>query len=136
MGHGRPLRSRRADGAGRRRCSTEPTHNSRCGGASADRKSTRLNSSHANIYPLSLHGALPICRHAEERDQFARTGDGLRARPPLPGADVDPLAAVAWAMGDPYGVEEPTVRVDGGVPPNPLITAVAAEHPQIGRAHV
>src|ERR1035437_7747460 len=26
-----------------------------------DRKSTRLNSSHANIYPLSLHSALPIC---------------------------------------------------------------------------
>src|ERR1035437_5654275 len=25
-----------------------------------DRKSTRLNSSHADIYPLSLHGALPI----------------------------------------------------------------------------
>src|SRR5947209_1343648 len=27
-----------------------------------DRKSTRLNSSHANIYTLSLHDALPICR--------------------------------------------------------------------------
>src|ERR1035437_9937117 len=26
-----------------------------------DRKSTRLNSSHANIYPLSLPDALPIC---------------------------------------------------------------------------
>src|ERR1035437_9302307 len=26
-----------------------------------DRKSTRLNSSHANIYTLSLHDALPIC---------------------------------------------------------------------------
>src|SRR5947209_7744702 len=26
----------------------------------ADRKSTRLNSSHANIYTLSLHDALPI----------------------------------------------------------------------------
>src|SRR3712207_4431274 len=29
--------------------------------AFADRKSTRLNSSHANIYTLSLHDALPIC---------------------------------------------------------------------------
>src|ERR671913_173284 len=28
--------------------------------ASADRKSTRLNSSHTNIYTLSLHDALPI----------------------------------------------------------------------------
>src|ERR1035437_8792329 len=27
----------------------------------SDRKSTRLNSSHANIYTLSLHDALPIC---------------------------------------------------------------------------
>src|SRR5947209_8338791 len=29
--------------------------------AGRDRKSTRLNSSHANIYALSLHDALPIC---------------------------------------------------------------------------
>src|ERR1035437_4382683 len=29
-------------------------------GPNGDRKSTRLNSSHANIYPLSLHHALPI----------------------------------------------------------------------------
>src|SRR5215211_1417070 len=30
----------------------------------ADRKSTRLNSSHTEIYTLSLHDALPIClRH-------------------------------------------------------------------------
>src|SRR5262252_5070026 len=30
-------------------------------GASQDRKSTRLNSSHTVIYTLSLHDALPIC---------------------------------------------------------------------------
>src|SRR5476649_2563077 len=30
-----------------------------------DRKSTRLNSSHTEIYTLSLHDALPICRQAE-----------------------------------------------------------------------
>src|SRR5215211_7128818 len=30
------------------------------GGASEDRKSTRLNSSHTEIYTLSLHDALPI----------------------------------------------------------------------------
>src|SRR5476649_993783 len=29
-----------------------------------DRKSTRLNSSHTEIYTLSLHDALPICRTA------------------------------------------------------------------------
>src|SRR5476649_750232 len=29
---------------------------------SKDRKSTRLNSSHTEIYTLSLHDALPICR--------------------------------------------------------------------------
>src|SRR5476649_1374084 len=29
--------------------------------STADRKSTRLNSSHTEIYTLSLHDALPIC---------------------------------------------------------------------------
>src|SRR5581483_1283178 len=37
-----------------------------------DRKSTRLNSSHANIYTLSLHDALPIFRGARAADQNAR----------------------------------------------------------------
>src|ERR1035437_5118063 len=32
----------------------------------SDRKSTRLNSSHADIYTLSLHDALPICRRAPQ----------------------------------------------------------------------
>src|ERR1035437_5308536 len=31
------------------------------GRAGIDRMSTRLNSSHANIFTLSLHDALPIC---------------------------------------------------------------------------
>src|SRR5476649_408585 len=31
-----------------------------CGSAGSDRKSTRLNSSHTEIYTLSLHDALPI----------------------------------------------------------------------------
>src|SRR5260221_571892 len=34
---------------------------SRCRFHTADRKSTRLNSSHTEIYTLSLHDALPIC---------------------------------------------------------------------------
>src|SRR5476649_2805120 len=38
---------------------------------SADRKSTRLNSSHTEIYTLSLHDALPICRNTGGR---ARAG--------------------------------------------------------------
>src|SRR5476649_563153 len=32
----------------------------------SDRKSTRLNSSHTEIYTLSLHDALPICRTQAE----------------------------------------------------------------------
>src|SRR5476649_528863 len=36
---------------------------SRHGSAGRDRKSTRLNSSHTEIYTLSLHDALPICFH-------------------------------------------------------------------------
>src|SRR5476649_1595599 len=39
-------------------CSTRPRVTSRL--ASSDRKSTRLNSSHTEIYTLSLHDALPI----------------------------------------------------------------------------
>src|SRR5476649_2677847 len=41
---------------------------------SQDRKSTRLNSSHTEIYTLSLHDALPIC--------FVRSG--RRGREPSP----------------------------------------------------
>src|SRR5476649_905492 len=37
------------------------------GVASADRKSTRLNSSHTVIYTLSLHDALPIWAKADRR---------------------------------------------------------------------
>src|SRR5476649_522638 len=41
-----------------------------------DRKSTRLNSSHTEIYTLSLHDALPISAGAEPAavDVLARTG--------------------------------------------------------------
>src|ERR1044072_8338641 len=35
---------------------------------SPDRKSTRLNSSHTEIYTLSLHDALPIYETADEND--------------------------------------------------------------------
>src|ERR1035437_204525 len=42
-----------------------------------DRKSTRLNSSHANICPLSLHDALAICQrlfHSRAGNQTGRKG--------------------------------------------------------------
>src|SRR5476649_1983542 len=38
----------------------------------ADRKSTRLNSSHTVIYTLSLHDALPICLNRSLDDLIAR----------------------------------------------------------------
>src|SRR5882672_6903022 len=41
-----------------------------------DRKSTRLNSSHTEIYTLSLHDALPICQGQEA---FLEILAGLRA---------------------------------------------------------
>src|SRR5262252_6573829 len=51
----------------------------------ADRKSTRLNSSHTEIYTLSLHDALPICRGGQPalRLQAAVSSDGgvTAARP-------------------------------------------------------
>src|SRR5215204_1691034 len=43
-----------------------------------DRKSTRLNSSHTEIYTLSLHDALPIS-HRSDRREVLVTG-GLRLR--------------------------------------------------------
>src|SRR5947207_1078633 len=46
---------------------------------SVDRKSTRLNSSHTVIYPLSLHDALPISARPCARP--LRTGDAGRPRP-------------------------------------------------------
>src|ERR1044072_2282521 len=43
---------------------------------SIDRKSTRLNSSHTDVYTLSLHDALPICgsgRHVHRAGGIAET---------------------------------------------------------------
>src|SRR5476649_2878843 len=47
--------------------------------ASADRKSTRLNSSHTEIYTLSLHDALPISAVARVRPVDADVQIGIRA---------------------------------------------------------
>src|SRR3712207_67054 len=85
-------------------------------GGAPDRKSTRLNSSHADIYALSLHDALPISAgvrsdgHAPVTTDDATTpaGAGLvptgaapaegqhepAPAPPLPLGHVDPYAPV------------------------------------------
>src|SRR6476646_1760310 len=48
---------------------------------SSDRKSTRLNSSHTEIYTLSLHDALPILEPMNANARKSRAGD-LRATIP------------------------------------------------------
>src|SRR5476649_2697205 len=50
--------------AKRRRAAGIPTAVNPGCPVAGDRKSTRLNSSHTEIYTLSLHDALPICRQA------------------------------------------------------------------------
>src|SRR5476649_1870956 len=53
----------------------------RCGPRPAgDRKSTRLNSSHTEIYTLSLHDALPILTGSVDIEVIARDADGREAR--------------------------------------------------------
>src|SRR5215211_683920 len=47
-----------------------------------DRKSTRLNSSHTEIYTLSLHDALPIC--PLERAEVGHADRAVAARPVEP----------------------------------------------------
>src|SRR6476646_4698288 len=50
-------------GSTRTRASSGAVPTSQCASSIwRDRKSTRLNSSHTEIYTLSLHDALPICR--------------------------------------------------------------------------
>src|SRR5947207_2491557 len=53
-----------------------------------DRKSTRLNSSHTVIYPLSLHDALPISRFGSSPDSRSCL---TRCQ--------SPLAASSWMLG-------------------------------------
>src|ERR1035437_5607474 len=48
-----------------------------------DRKSTRLNSSHTKIYPLSLHDALPISADHRRRPVLGNDPDHLRIRPAI-----------------------------------------------------
>src|SRR5476649_534952 len=55
--------------------------------ACADRKSTRLNSSHTEIYTLSLHDALPIYGRLQAHFRlavFQRLDDFLRGRLDVP----------------------------------------------------
>src|ERR1044072_539804 len=57
-----------------------------------DRKSTRLNSSHTEIYALSLHDALPICSAIASTD----TGLSFRRQPTVVPARI---SAIVWADG-------------------------------------
>src|SRR5947209_179084 len=63
-----------------------------------DRKSTRLNSSHANIYTLSLHDALPISWAARwntwRLTKFAANG---RSSSRAPTARAKPLSPTRWS---------------------------------------
>src|SRR5882672_9689513 len=54
-----------------------------------DRKSTRLNSSHTEIYTLSLHDALPIC----ECSRITR----MVSVPPLAGASMSRSKTSNWS---------------------------------------
>src|SRR6202022_4274199 len=56
---------------------------------SQDRKSTRLNSSHTEIYTLSLHDALPICR-----PHLAGQGGGGEPNRGGPASDEQALSAL------------------------------------------
>src|ERR671933_167333 len=54
----------------------------------SDRKSTRLNSSHTEIYTLSLHDALPICKMNPNLHVVARaSSDQSAAKLEMAGAD-------------------------------------------------
>src|SRR5882672_8543707 len=68
----------------------------------ADRKSTRLNSSHTEIYTLSLHDALPI-----SLGQLPRVADGRRGHDELRRRAVVP-AQPAQAADDVGRSEEHT----------------------------
>src|SRR5215211_7336309 len=60
----------------RRKRSRSPTCDANSAGSTLDRKSTRLNSSHTEIYTLSLHDALPILDGDDVRVREA--GGGAR----------------------------------------------------------
>src|SRR3712207_175580 len=68
--------------------------------ARIDRKSTRLNSSHANISPLPLHDALPICddadhhRHEGRLDEADQEGVEAHRSPEALEEDVGADAAI------------------------------------------
>src|SRR5215211_5394088 len=63
--------------------------------AMKDRKSTRLNSSHTEIYTLSLHDALPIFQRHRQRENNAGAADDEREQP-----CVEPQAVAERDDGD------------------------------------
>src|SRR5919199_1240078 len=68
-----PIRLRPACSAIRRPVAVQPDR-------VVDRKSTRLNSSHTEIYTLSLHDALPIYDHRVLAAEFHRRPDQVAPR--------------------------------------------------------
>src|SRR5476649_441045 len=62
---------------------------------SRDRKSTRLNSSHTEIYTLSLHDALPISPDVENRERPRRDEVELTVRG---------IATAVAPSGGPHGL--------------------------------
>src|SRR5581483_5478270 len=60
--------------------------------ARSDRKSTRLNSSHANIYTLSLHDALPISISTTSRSFWDATVGSACSRRSGPWPDISPTS--------------------------------------------
>src|ERR1035437_6373225 len=69
-------------GSVKMRCGVKSSHTMstmrRPAAAHIDRKSTRLNSSHTEIYTLSLHDALPIYVHANGVVERRQRQDALR----------------------------------------------------------
>src|SRR5260221_479514 len=102
----------------------------------ADRKSTRLNSSHTEIYTLSLHDALPISiglvlsvgteRHVALNGMFIT--DGFAAFMKI-FVLIGSAASIVLAMD--YNERERIARFEF-----PLLILLATTGMQIGRAHV
>src|SRR3712207_4104785 len=102
----------------------------------ADRKSTRLNSSHANIYTLSLRDALPISAITWPAVCMACLSNG---RPVLHATSEFPISAFAPTSGKPEcQIGRSCFRAETTAYGSGFVVSVElpAVGGQIGRAHV